>query len=102
MARYDNISRQALKKMLDAAEAAGHTLALEHREPPPEHPGAHIKYWTVCSCGYRSTAARSVSAALSNLAWHAGGALADGPGQAARDGGPTRAPEMPPRQVAGL
>lgn len=64
------------QEQLRLAAESGHTLRLEYREAPPEHPGP-IKYWLICTCGWESTPRRSRKAVGGAMAWHLGKAIAD-------------------------
>lgn len=66
------------KEQLLRARELGHELRIEAAGPWPEHGDPNPKYWIECTCGYRSTARRSRSAAGGVLAWHLGKVLADG------------------------
>lgn len=64
------------REQLLAARERGHELSVEStiREDLPD---ALPKFWVICTCGYRSTARRSVSATNSTMAWHLGKAISE-------------------------
>jgi hypothetical protein len=65
------------REQLQLAQEMGHELRVETRGPWPEHGDPNPKYVIACTCGWRSTARRSRSAANGAMAWHLGRAIAD-------------------------
>lgn len=62
------------REQLELARAHGHELSVDSRIRE-DHPEAPPKFWVACTCGYRSTAKRSVSATNSTMIWHLGKAI---------------------------
>lgn len=91
----NDAARAFLTTRLARVAALGHTLKIEHRPPPADHPEWRTKYWAVCTCGYRSTQRATEAMAVSTAVWHA--AQVDAEGEAARVNGVERAA---PQEVA--
>ena len=73
--RAVNRTRRFLVEQARQAEERGHRLSIEHRDRSAEFPeeGARaVKWWAVCSCGYRSTPRATHGQALGTAFWHAG------------------------------
>lgn len=64
--------REWLIARIKEAEALGHTIGVQRRDPPPEHPDGRVKFWAVCSCGYSSTVRATEAVAVSTAVWHLG------------------------------
>ena len=68
-------TREFLVEQAQRAEERGHRLSIEHRDRSEEFPGMGaraVKWWAVCSCGYRSTVRATHGQALGTAFWHAG------------------------------
>lgn len=64
-----------IRQQLDAAASAGHALTLEVRDRTaefPDRPPGVVKYWAVCSCGWRSRAMATEWTAVTIACYHAG------------------------------
>lgn len=73
-------SRAILVEQARKAAALGHTLSIEKRDRSDEFPdegAAAVKFWGVCSCGYRSRARSTHSVALWAAFAHVGDVLGE-------------------------
>lgn len=64
------------REQLLAARERGHELTVESTLRD-DQPNSQPKFWVVCTCGYRSTARRSVAATNSTMIWHLGKAISE-------------------------
>lgn len=70
--------REYLLTLVARAVDAGHEVRLEVRDRRAEFPkqgAAAIKYWAVCSCGYRSHVRATETTAVMAAVWHVGAVL---------------------------
>ena len=73
--------RALLIRQAQQAAALGHRVDIESRDRRDEFPEqghAAVKWWVVCSCGYRSTARATQAQALGTVFWHVGQVVGDG------------------------
>ena len=70
-------SRDHLVEQAKRAASLGHTLTIERRDPPEHVQGGNVKFWGVCSCGYRSRARATHAVALWAAFAHVGDVLGE-------------------------
>jgi hypothetical protein len=91
MARQQR-GRAFLVRQVEQAAQLGHRVDVENRDRRDEFPEkghAAVKWWAVCSCGYRSTVRATQAQALATAFWHCGEVVGDASRaakQARRDG----------------
>lgn len=102
------LGKDYLIQQVKQGAALGHQISVERRDPPPEYPAGRIKFWAVCSCGYRSTQRVTDVQAFRTAIWHLGkviGLSSDEARQRARDGLPARGDtpaEVPTQEAPSL
>ena len=80
MPRYER-GREWLKARIVEAQGLGHTVRIERRDPPSSVPEGRVKFWAVCSCGYRSTARATEGTAVAAATWHVGSVTGEADGR---------------------